>query len=291
MADSLNQIIGMLDRLPALPATLMRVTGMLADDALELPELAAVVRSDEALSALVLRAANSATYGVPGREFDIQQGLARLGIRNITALILKHESSSILEKAGRAYGLRRKALSQAAIGGSAVAELLARESGFTSPELAYTCGLLRDIGKIGVDALLAARDPAHPFATREPDTGFLEAEREALGHDHTQIGAALAEHWDLPARVAGAIRHHHTPPAPGTPEHDDLYDIVHAGDIACLWAGLGIGYDGLAYEVAPHVTKKHLPTRQRAEELILAAVDATIEHDQQTRDQQTGASA
>ncbi|MEQ8850337.1 MAG: HDOD domain-containing protein [Phycisphaerales bacterium] len=291
MAERLNQIIAKLDRLPALPTTLMRVTSMLADRSLELEALAGVVRSDEALSALVLRAANSATFGVPGREFDIQQSLARLGVRNIASLVLRHESSSVLENAGASYGLRRAAMSQAAIGGSAVAEMLAIESGFESPELAYTCALLRDIGKIGVDAMLAEQDPDHPFAAREPDTQFLQAERESLGFDHTQIGAALAEHWDLPPRVANAIRFHHNPPAPDDPQHDDLFDLVHAGDIACLWAGLGIGYDGLAYDAAPHVTKKYLPTRTRAEELILVAVDATIEHTKQNQDQQTGASA
>lgn len=291
MADALTEIISKLDRLPAVPTTLMRVTSLLADRSLELPELASVVRSDEALSALVLRAANSAQFGVPGREFDIQQGLARLGVRNIASLVLRHESSSMLEHAGSSYGLRRKAMSQAAIGGSAVAEMLARESGFEAPELAYTCALLRDIGKVGVDAMLAKQDPEHPFTTLGGTGCFLEAERKALGYDHTQIGAALAEHWDLPSRVADAIRYHHAPPPPDQPEHDDLFDLVHAGDIACLWAGLGIGFDGLAYESAAHVTKKYLPSRKRAEELILVAVDATIEHENQDQDQQTGASA
>ena len=42
------------------------------------------------------------------------------------------------------------------------------------------------------------------------------------------------------------------PPA-AAPLHDLLFDLVHASDVLCLWAGLAVGHDGLQYKLAEHV--------------------------------------
>ena len=39
----------------------------------------------------------------------------------------------------------------------------------------------------------------------------LDAEREVLGVDHAEVGALIAEHWNLPEALVVAIRYHHRP--------------------------------------------------------------------------------
>ena len=122
----------------------------------------------------------------------------------------------------------------------------------------------RDVGKLALDVHFGA-DYEHQVAMHlEPSMTYVEAERSAIGYDHAEIGAELALHWQLPPRIADAIRYHHQPPAE-TPQHDVLFDIVHAADILCLWTGLAVGHDGLQYRLAPHVRESLKLTRREAE--------------------------
>ena len=86
---------------------------------------------------------------------------------------------------------------------------------------------------------------------------YIQSGNAVLSVDDVD-GPALEE------RIADAIRYHHEPPAED-PGHDRLFDIVHAADIICLWAGLAIGSDGLQYKLAPHVRKDLGLDRKEAE--------------------------
>ncbi|MCH8344360.1 MAG: HDOD domain-containing protein [Planctomycetes bacterium] len=250
VADILESV----DRLPALPSTVIRLTAMLTDDQADLGEIEEVARHDEALSMAILRFANSALYGRAGREFNLRQSIVRLGGKMLLRIALEQQASKLFESAGEAYGLRRGALWRGSVGGAFAAEEMAKKHAFPDVDLCFLCGLLRDVGKLVMDAHYGADYLPMVSPHIAPGRTAVEGERAAFGADHAQIGAELALRWRLPQRIADAIRYHHEPPAE-EPDHDLLFDIVHAGDIICLWAGLAIGHDGLQYKLAPHVRK------------------------------------
>jgi putative nucleotidyltransferase with HDIG domain len=80
---------------------------------------------------------------------------------------------------------------------------------------AFTAGILHDIGKL----IFAMQSDAGYQQVRdlERDTGTsaLEAERTLLEFTHPEVGEAVAERWNLPARYVAAIAHHHEPAAAG----------------------------------------------------------------------------
>ena len=49
------------------------------------------------------------------------------------------------------------------------------------------------------------------YLSEHPQTTDAEAETEALGYNHAQIGGFLAEQWKLPHTLRHAIANHHTP--------------------------------------------------------------------------------
>jgi putative nucleotidyltransferase with HDIG domain len=270
---TLTDAIAAIERLPALPTTGTRLVAMLAgggEDA-DLREVERIVRSDEAVAASVLRLANSAACAAPGKVVGLPEAIRRLGARRLCRIALETQASSLLSDAGRAYGLRRGALSQAAMGGAFAADTLARAHG-ADPELCFVAALLRDIGKLAID-VLAGPDALESIAALADTRPFLAYEREIFGADHAELGAMLAERWRLPAPIVEAVRHHHEPPSE---PFSRTTDVVHAADCVARWAGLGIGCDGLLYRFDAGVRGRLATSRDELESLVAGVLAATL---------------
>jgi putative nucleotidyltransferase with HDIG domain len=235
-----SDLLDRIDRLPALPATVMRLIPLLGDDDSSLDQLHSIVQKDEALSMAVMKVANSAAFGAPGRTFSLRESVVRLGRRRLKALVMEQQTASLFAKAGASFGLQRGALWRGSLAGAFAAEELAEGRDGAPPELAFLCALLRDVGKIVLDLQFGAGYVGRVKEELSRGLSFVEAERLAVGFDHAELGAALALRWRLPDRVADAIRFHHDPPSnPGG--QDALFDVIHAADTLCLWAGLSVG--------------------------------------------------
>ena len=262
---SIEDVIRAGDKMAAMPASVARVTSMLSSGNTEPEELADIIKSDEVLTAAVLRRANSVAFGSTGRVFDLCQSIVRLGSRNLTHVVMEQKSSDVFGATGAAFGLARGALWRSGVGGAIGAEFIAKKAAPQDMGLAYVAGLLRDIGKIALESFFGDQYfkllAPHSDASRT----FVEVERLGLGFDHAMVGEAMGRKWGLPDRLCSAIRYHHEPPAPGEEGHDILNDLVHAADAICLWAGLAVGHDGLAYNLAPHVRESLGLTRHEAE--------------------------
>lgn len=265
---SLKDIIKAGDRMAAMPASVARVTSMLASGNTDADELAEIVKSDEVLTAAVLRRANSVTFGRAGSVFDLRQGIVRLGSKNLTHVIMEQKATDVFGATGKAFGLARGSLWRSGVGGAVGAEIIARRAAPAEAGLAYVAALLRDIGKIALESFFGDEYFELLAPHTDPDRSFVECERLALGFDHATVGQAMGLQWGLPERLCNAIRFHHEPPADGD-DHDILNDLVHASDAICLWAGLAVGHDGLAYSLAPHVRDSLGLTRHEAEREIV----------------------
>lgn len=264
---SMNDILN-IDRLPAMPAALAQAIPLLLNPDSDWPAIEAVVRRDEALTVAVLRLANSAMYGGSSRQCDLRQALSRLGRDTVRRCLLQQQVSRIIGDEVAAFDLQRGALWRSSLAGAIAAEQLAIEHKFPDASLAFMCALLRDIGKLAINVKFGAQYLSLIAAHATEGRSFTDAENAALGFNHAQIGGALARRWRLPERVAQAIECHHQPPAPG-PEHDVLFDIVHAADLISRWAGLGVGIDGMNYPLAEHVRVSLELDRRSAEREIV----------------------
>jgi HD-like signal output (HDOD) protein len=267
----MNDILRHVDDLPAFPAVVARAASILTSPDATLADVERIIRQDEALTLAVLKRGNSARFGAAGRTFNLHQSLGRIGRAAAMELVMNMKLSGFMERGGEAYGLRRRALWQGSLFGAIAAEHIARGIGKADPGIAYLCGLMRDVGKLAIDCYCMHHRPDLLARSSAEPGPFVDSERHALGVDHSEVGAALAERWDLPAPVSDAIRFHHEPPPFDDPRHNDLYDIVHAADILCLGTGLGVGNDGLRYRLANHVRQAILPTHHAAAEYTAAS--------------------
>ncbi len=205
----MHEILDNLHRLPAIPAVARELIHSFDDPGLDSQHLARKIGQDQALSAQVLRVANSAFYGLPRQVGSIQEAVVVLGFSAVRSLVLSAGIIGVFSSATPAAVDRRQFWQQSlssAIHARAVAKCL-RQDG----ELAFSAGLLHDIGIMVLDVCDHERFAALWQAAQAGEYGLIEAERAALGFDHAELGAEVARRWNFPFAIEEAIRHHYQP--------------------------------------------------------------------------------
>ncbi|ADW17583.1 diguanylate cyclase [Desulfobulbus propionicus DSM 2032] len=210
--------------LPTLPAVAAKVLEVTSQDDISFPDLTTLIAQDMALSARILKVANSALYCFPQKIGSISQAVSLLGINAVRSLVLSFTFLSM----GEAQSHDRFDLNQfweRSLVGATAARLLAEQTGRMDPEEMFTIGLLQDIGCL-IFALTIPR--RYDRLTQHLTAGSAEVcelslEEEYIGLTHTISGAEIGRLWALPSPILAAIRYHHDPLAyPGTDPKEDL---------------------------------------------------------------------
>ncbi len=228
--------------LPSLPGVVTELLASFANDDIDVDQVARRIAHDQALAARVLRVANSSFYGLQNRVSTIQEAVVVLGFRAVRSMVLAIGMSGLL-RADRCPGFDAHSYQLHGVGAAIAALELATMAG-VNRDLAFTAGLLHDIGKLA----LAANFPTEygeVLAYRKSHDCFLVvAERDLLGIDHGEVGGLLAEAWHFPSPLREAVSGHH---APATETADSLANLVHLADATTQVLQL----EGSAYPVMP----------------------------------------
>lgn len=246
MTNRLDELLEFADSLPALPTVVVAALQLLNDDDSDTDDIADVLSGDQALVAQLLKLSNSPFYGVSRRVSTIKQALMILGRKAVRGLIIAAAAEGIMSGPQTGYLLEANQLWEHSNAVGRGAALVAVKVGYRPVEEAFVAGLLHDIGKVVLSGFLAdcAEDLQERLDAAE-GTPFTEVEAELLQIDHARVGGAVAEHWQLPKKLADAIEYHHAPSTAG----DDwqLAGVVHVANALALSMGVGLGVDGLHY--------------------------------------------
>ncbi|HSV31791.1 MAG TPA: HDOD domain-containing protein [Atribacteraceae bacterium] len=245
---SLHSIVDAVNDLPSLPQISKRVIELTDDPNSTAYHINAVLSKDPSMTAKILRLANSAYYGFPRRIPTIAEATILLGFQTIRSMVMAASVNMLLSQKMEGYALSQGELWKHSQASAIAARLIAREIRFPNPELAYTAALLHDIGKVVLNSYM--RELYHEVLERaETDQiPFLEAEDIVLGFNHAVVGSRVAEKWNLPVELIEAIAFHHHPDQ--SKHNHRLTALVHISDFICLTMGIGIGVDGLLYQVS-----------------------------------------
>ncbi len=252
--DLVAKILREMDDLPPLPSGAARVLAMVGDPRTELDDLVSVVGGDIALSARVLKLANSAYYGFPRQVATLREAIVIMGMNTLKELVITVWSYEMGRRPLPGYALDGGALWRHSLLCGAAARQLAKQVRFPTPEEAYVAGLLHDFGKLVLAQYVGQEYQDLLENVEKGGTSFVEAERRVFGIDHAQLGGQLALKWNLPLNLAEAIANHHQPAmrvlaghVPGAGNAGQLTALVHVADAVVMMLGIGIGVDGLAY--------------------------------------------
>jgi putative nucleotidyltransferase with HDIG domain len=130
------------------------------------------------------------------------------------------------------------------------AKIIAKKRGIDPKfvEEYFTAGLLHDIGKISLNAVLAS-DYMLTISDSDRDRiSIVRAEDRKLGIDHTSAGKLIVKSWKLEGPVGDVISFHHNHVDYDGPDKDLLYSIILANRFANI---MEIGFSGDRYPEKP----------------------------------------
>ena len=90
-SDHLGAIVGSVDTLPSPPKTYQRLLQCLRDPEITIDDLAAIIRQDVAMTAKVVKLANSGFFGIREPVRTVERAVAFVGMESISTLVLGQE--------------------------------------------------------------------------------------------------------------------------------------------------------------------------------------------------------
>jgi len=210
-------------------ALLGRILTLATEEQVSIEEFGRVVASSPALSAQVVRVANSALYGMEGRITRLERAILILGVRTAAATASSVLMSSKL-RAVRIGPVSGDALWMHSLEIGACAELLARCLGWPHEAEAYLAGLLHDLGMQELFQEHGASYADVLTQARATDGDQLLLERALCGEDHGMRLERVARQAGFPAVLCDSFACHHDPLQAGGAAQA-VASLVHASHI------------------------------------------------------------
>ena len=207
-----KDITNAIEKMRPIPQIAIKVINMLSDGVYNPTEIADEIKKEQTLAARVLRLCNSSYIGLMRKVSSIEEALLYLGSKTILQVALTAISMEMFSGApGGGYSLCKGGMYEHALGTARLAERLADLSTMSRPDIAYTAGLLHDIGKVVLDQYIATMRPLFYRDIISTGKDSTSIEKELLGIDHTEVGELLGKTWGIPDILVECVKWHHEP--------------------------------------------------------------------------------
>lgn len=228
--------------LPTLPVVMGRILETLADERSSASDLTELLEQDHAISARVLRLANSAFYGLRQQVDSIRRSVVVLGFNEVRNLALATSVFDTFAKRQQ-FAFDPEDFWMHSFGAAKAAQLLTNEPcRVESSEACFTAALVHDIGKYVLALLLKARYKEILKEADQSGRPIRDVEVEKLGVSHNWVGRWLADKWRFPPLIVSAIGNLHQATTYSAADKDAVA-VVALADLLSMRAGFGFAGD------------------------------------------------
>ncbi len=240
--------------IPQLPSTSLAAIEMCNRASADVKEIAELITTDPLLSGDLLRVANSVLYAAQEPAVTLHEAVMRVGLRALRSLILSASMRSVL-LSSRGLAHYAEEVWRQSVSVAMIAREIADALGFER-EKAYALGLLHDVGKVALLAMLGKELKSAGDLTPARDG-------QAFRKLHERAGAAMARAWRLPEEICSVAGSHHQLGANlEHPRAAALANLAHSLDLH-LSLGDEQGYRELVHSQAFDLLAAQEPVRHR----------------------------
>jgi HD-like signal output (HDOD) protein len=224
--------------LPAIPALPLQVLQMCRDDKANAQKVGEVISKDPSFVAKLLNVANSSFYGGSRHKVaTVTHAVTLLGMNSIATLAFCFSLYRDLRKKGGG-AFDHTHFWHRCILASLAAKILAKRVRVINEEEIFLAGLLQDLGVLVMSEAFG-NEYGVLYQKANQDHHALEVlEQNRWKTDHCEIGAWLAETWELPEVLREAVRGSHNPSLASS--EDDVSRltircVALSGRLADMW--------------------------------------------------------
>ena len=193
--------------IPPRPSILAQIEAEVEKDEPDFINLAKIISQDVGLSASLIKVANSPYFSFGKSVPTVQEAMLVLGLKLVVNTVAGLALQEVFKHVPNMEQFWVTSATHAQVAGW-VTRRIGLKCG-VRPEDAYTFALFRDCGV----PILLIPFPEYQLtltaANGERGVSFTDVEDQAMGINHAQVGAELAENWLLPKDICMAIKHHH----------------------------------------------------------------------------------
>ena len=249
-----NEVIAKVQKLPAVSQAALKLVSLLDQPAVSNEDIVTVLKYDNVLTAKLLRACNSPYFGFEEKVFSVEQAVLILGHQQILHMVLSLAFGNAMSTTLPGYAIEAKELWSHSITTAVAAEQLVK-SGIPmelEPPVAFTAGLLHDIGKLALNQVLDA-------------------------DAQTAIRSCMLETWLLPDEIVEAVANHHHPISTPAPK---LSALIHVSNCLVHLIGSTLGWDCYAVLADAGANQALAITPEKLESLMIEVHESAkqVEH-------------
>lgn len=220
-----NELLADLEKgtlvLPTLPEVALRVRDVVDDPDATAMQLAEIIITDAALSARLLKVANSPLYRGRVAIDNVQMAVSRLGMSLVRNLVTSLVMEQMFQATSNRLDTRLRELWEHSTEVSTICQLLASKNASFKTDEAMLAGLIHDIGKLPI--LMKAEDSPELIA----NTAALDSVLESL---HGKVGEAILKSWHFPESLI-AVAAGHEDLERDSENGPDLVDLVQVANL------------------------------------------------------------
>ncbi len=235
--------INELDSLSVPPCVAVQFLSKLSQSRFSPVSVADALECEPACTAAILSLAQRQGAGPVQQRHSVRLVLDRLDAGDVrdTLLRTKVTAGFEIDFADEQLGSPdRKELILHSVAVAYCARRLAEAASGTDPHLAWSAGLLHDIGKLALQDIMPKSLAAIAREAEATNAALYTVEHEHLGTNHTLLGKQLAQRWRLPEPILLAIwLHHRDASALESVAEAQIALLVKAADNMARRAGIG----------------------------------------------------
>jgi putative nucleotidyltransferase with HDIG domain len=260
-----NELVAKVKNLPPISQAALQLVNLLDEPAVSNEDVVQVLKYDNVLTAKLLRACNSPYFGLEDPVSSVDQAVLILGHHQILHIVLTLAFGGAMAVPLVGYAVESNELWRHSLTTATAAEYVV-SNGIeinVDPHVAFTVGLLHDIGKLVLGQVLTPENQTNIRALiADKKNSRWEAEKLVLGTDHAEVGGALLQAWNLPPEIIEGVANHHQPVVDPKPT---LSAVAHFANCIAHRLGAAPGLEAYAVFVDLNVAEAFSLTPARIE--------------------------
>jgi HD-like signal output (HDOD) protein len=208
--------------MPNIPKVVQDLIQSFGNDDVSSDEVAEKLSKDQSMTAKVLRMANSSKYGGHRNIGSVSDAVVLLGFNALRTMVL---ASGLTSAFPTPEGFNIKGFWIKSFTVASMSKWLATHVPDTDAEIAFTCGMIHDIGGL-LTHILVNEEALEIDRVVEKGADRIEMEDSRLGFNFTEAGAELANRWKFPEEIVDGIKHQLQPQV-SEDDYKNLAGIVY----------------------------------------------------------------